>query len=142
MKPANRSIILQAALMAAIPCCFAPRMVADDLRPSSASRSKKTEDPFLNGAPLTFEQLLKFAGQDAIPLHRRKEAILNRGLDFPLTSEQVDKLKAAGASEEILKAIRSKAKPQIVAALPPPPRKDPMGTVALTCAPAECDISL
>lgn len=108
----------------------------------AVSRSKKAEDPFLNGAPLTFEQLLKFAGQDAIPLHRRKEAILNRGLDFALTSEQVEKLKAAGASEEILKAIRSKAKPQVVATLPPPPKKDPMGTVALTCAPAECDISL
>lgn len=142
MKPANRSMILRAALIAAIPVCLAPRMVADDLRPASASRSKKTEDPFLNGAPLTFEQLLKFAGQDAIPLHRRKEAILNRGLDFSLTSEQVDKLRAAGASEEILKAIRSKAKPQIVATLPPTPKKDPMGTVSLTCAPAECDISL
>jgi len=142
MKPANRSIILRAALLAAIPFCFAPRMVANDLKSTSASRSKKSEDPFLNGAPLTFEQLLKFAGQDAIPLHRRKEAILNRGIDFSLTSDQVDKLKAAGASEEILKAVRSKAKPQIVASLPPPPRKDPMGTVALTCAPAECDISL
>jgi hypothetical protein len=128
--------------MTAIPFCLAPRMVADDLKSTSASRSKKSDDPFLNGAPLTFEQLLKFAGQDAIPLHRRKEAILNRGIDFPLTSEQVDKLKAAGASEEILKAIRSKAKPQIVASLPPPPKKDPMGTVALACAPAECDISL
>jgi len=142
MKPANRSIILRAALLAAIPFCFAPRMVANDLKSTSASRSKKSEDPFLNGAPLTFEQLLKFAGQDAIPLHRRKEAILNRGIDFSLTSDQVDKLKAAGASEEILKAVRSKAKPQIVASLPPPLKKDPMGTVALTCAPAECDISL
>jgi len=117
-------------------------MAAEDPKPASASRSRKTDDQFLNGAPLTFEQLLKFAGQDAIPLHRRKEAILNRGIDFPLTSEQTDKLKAAGASEEILKAIRSKAKPQMIASLPPPPKKDPLGTVLLTCAPAECDISL
>ncbi len=65
MKPANRSIILRAALLAAIPVCFAPRVLADD-RSTSGSRSKKSEDPFLNGAPLTFEQLLKFAGQDAI----------------------------------------------------------------------------
>src|ERR1035438_9074925 len=101
MKPANRSMILRAALMAGIPCCLAPRMLADDLRPASAPHSKKTDDPFLNGAPLTFEQLLKFAGQDAIPLHRRKEAILNRGLDFLLTPDQADKLKAAGASDEI-----------------------------------------
>jgi len=142
MKPANQSIFLRIALIAAIPVCFAPGMAAEDPKPASASRSRKTDDQFLNGAPLTFEQLLKFAGQDAIPLHRRKEAILNRGIDFPLTSEQTDKLKAAGASEEILKAIRSKAKPQMIASLPPPPKKDPLGTVLLTCAPAECDISL
>jgi hypothetical protein len=143
MRPANRSFLLRAAFLAALPVWFAPRMVAEEPKAASASHSKKTDDPFLNGAPLTFEQLLKFAGQDAIPLHRRKEAILNRGIDFPLSSEQADKLKAAGASDEILKAIRSKAKPVLASAAPPPsPKKDPTGTVLLTCAPAECDISL
>jgi hypothetical protein len=142
MKPANRSILLRAAFLAAVPVCFAPRIVAEDPKPASASHSKKTDDPFLTGAPLTFEQVLKLAAQDAIPLHRRKEAILNRGVDFSLTSDLADQLKAAGASEEILKAVRSKAKPLVAIAPPPPPKKDPMGTVQLTCAPAECDISL
>lgn len=142
MRPSNRSILLRAALLAALPVCFAPRIAAEDPKPASAPHSKKSEDTFVNGTPLTFEQVLKFAGQDAIPLHRRKEAILNRGVDFSLSSDQADRLKAAGASDEILKAIRSKAKPMVAVALPPPPKKDPMGTVLLTCAPAECDISL
>jgi hypothetical protein len=146
MRPANRSILLRAAFLAALPVCFAPRIVAEDPKPAPSAHSKKTEDTFINGAPLTFEQLLKFAGQDAIPLHRRKEAILNRGVDFLLTPDQADKLKAAGASDEILKAIRSKTKPLVAVSLPPPPKKDPLGavlgTVLLTCAPAECDISL
>ena len=118
-------------------------MLAEDPKPSAAAHAKKTDDPFLTGAPLTFEQVLKLAGQDAIPLHRRKEAILNRGVDFSLSQDQADKLKAAGASDEILKAVRSKAKPVVAVSLPPPPpKKDPLGTVLLTCAPAECDISL
>lgn len=82
MRPANRSILLRAAFLAALPVCFAPRIVAKDPKPAPATHPKKTEDTFINGAPLTFEQVLKFAGQDAIPLHRRKEAILNRGVDF------------------------------------------------------------
>jgi PEGA domain len=110
--------------------------------PKPAARSKKSEDPFLNGAPLTFEQVLKLVGQDAIPLRRRKEAILNRGIDFSMSPEQSDKLKAAGASDEILKAIKSRTKPVVAAAPPPPPKKESLGTVALTCAPAECEVSL
>ena len=109
--------------------------------PAMAAPAKKVDDPFLNGAPFTFEQLLKLAAQDAIPLHRRKEAILSRGIDFALTQDQVDKLRAAGASDELVRAIRSKSK---LAAIPPPPppKKEPLGAVAVTCAPAECDISI
>jgi hypothetical protein len=33
----------------------------------SSASNKKTEDSFINGAPLSFEQVLKLAGQDAIP---------------------------------------------------------------------------
>src|SRR5579871_41197 len=106
-----------------------------------APAPKKGEDSFLTGAPFTFDQVMKLASQDAIPLHRRKEAILSRGVDFSLTQDQLEKLKAAGAPDDLVKAIRSKAKPGVIAA-PPPPKKDPTGTVALTCAPVECDISL
>jgi hypothetical protein len=135
MRKFNRSILLEAALVAALAICFTTLAFAAD------GHSKKTDDPFLSGAPFTFEQLLKLAGQDAIPLHRRKEAILNRGIGFSLTPEQIDKLKAAGASDELLKAIKSKGK-LAVASLPAPPKKDPLGSVALTCVPAECEVSL
>jgi len=138
MRPANRSILFRAIFLAAISICFASWAAAADPKPHGA----KSEDSFLNGAPFTFEQMLKLAGQDAIPLHRRKEAILNRGIDFPLTPELADKLKAAGASEELLKAIRSKAKPVVAVTPPAPPKKDPLGMAALSCAPAECDVSV
>jgi len=108
---------------------------------AAGSAPKKVDDPFLSGAPFTFQQLLKLVGQDAIPLHRRKEAILSRGIDFTLTQEQIDKLRAAGASDDILKAVKSKSKPAAIPP-PPPPKKDPVGAVAVTCAPVECDINL
>lgn len=143
MKPANRSILLRTVFVAAISLSFAALNAADE-PPQRAKKAdaKKTEDPFLSGAPFTFEQILKLASQDAIPLHRRKDAILGRGVDFSLAPEQVEKLKASGASDELLKAIRAKAKPVVAAAPPPPPKKDPSGAAMLTCAPAECDISV
>src|SRR5258708_21114498 len=128
-----------AALFAALSLSLTSPAAAERKNPPS---DKKTEDPFLNGPPLTFEQVLKLAGQDAIPLHRRKEAILSRGIDFSLSPDLADKLKSAGASDEILKAVRSKAKPVVAVAAPTPPKKDPLGTAVLTCAPAECEISL
>ncbi len=139
MRQLNRSILLRAAFFAVSAACFASLAVAAEPKP--AAHSKKADDPFLSGAPFTFEQLLKLVGQDAIPLHRRKEAILSRGIDSSLSPEQIDKLKAAGASDEILKAIKSKVNP-VVASAPPPPKKDPLGGVSITCAPAECQISL
>ncbi len=130
-----------AALLAALSLGLASRPAAAERKNPPAD--KKIEDPFLNGAPLTFEQVLKLAGQEAIPLRRRKEAILNRGIDFSLSPDQADKLKSAGASDEILKAVKAKAKP-VVAASPPaaPAKKEPMGTAVLTCAPVECEVSL
>src|SRR6266404_4253120 len=100
---------------------------------------RKNADPFLSGAPFTFEQVLRLLGQDAIPLRRRKEAIQNRGLAFTPSPEEIDKLKSLGASEEMLKVIKGKAAP-VAASLPPKPPS--AGRIALTCAPAECDISL
>jgi hypothetical protein len=130
-----------AALLAALSLGLASRPAVAERK--SPPAEKKIEDPFLNGAPLTFEQVLKLAGQEAIPLRRRKEAILNRGIDFSLSPDQADRLKSAGASDEILKALKSKAKP-MVASSPPaaPAKKEPMGTAVLTCAPVECEVSL
>ena len=139
MKRFISSCVLPAALIAAFSACLpSGRAMAERRSPTT----KKIEDPFLNGAPFTYEQILKLVAQDAIPLHRRKEAILNRGVDFALGKDQMEKLRAAGASDELLKAIRSKSKPVTAALPPPPPKKDPLGTIAVTCAPVECNITL
>ncbi|HEV2688224.1 MAG TPA: hypothetical protein VGV35_06710 [Bryobacteraceae bacterium] len=102
--------------------------------------AKGTTDPFLTGAPFTFDQVLKLAAESVIPLHRRKQAIQNRGVDFTPSPEQIDKLKSAGAPNDLLKLIRSK-KPD-AAPTHPAPKSDPLGSVAVTCAPMECEISL
>jgi hypothetical protein len=100
---------------------------------------KKSSDPFLSGDPFTLDQVLILLKQDAIPLHRRKEAIESRGISFALSSDTLAKLESAGASDDILDVIKSKAKPATPAAPPKPLAK---GMLSLTCAPAECQISL
>jgi hypothetical protein len=104
-----------------------------------SAHAKKPSDRFLNGDPFTLDQILILLKQDAIPLRRRKEAIENRGVAFSMSSDTLAKLEAAGATDEILDLIKSKAK-----AAPPPPAPKPVakGMLALTCAPAECKVSL
>lgn len=99
---------------------------------------KKSSDPFLSGDPFTLDQVLLLLKQDAIPLRRRKEAILNRGVAFALSSDILAKLEAAGATDDILDVIKSKAKPAPASA----PKPAPKGMLSLTCAPAECQVSL
>jgi hypothetical protein len=101
----------------------------------------KKSDPFLTGDPFTLDQVLMLLKQDAIPVRRRKEAIENRGIAFALSSDTLSKLEFAGASDEILSVIKSKAaKP--VATAPAAPKVLPKGSLNLTCAPAECQVSL
>jgi len=103
------------------------------------SHAKKPSDPFLTGEPFTLDQVLLLLKQDAIPLHRRKEAIENRGVAFALSSDTLSKLQSAGAPEDVLDVIKAKAKPA-----PPPPAPKPVakGMLSLSCAPAECQVSL
>ena len=107
----------------------------------SKARGKKSSDPFLTGDPFTLDQMLLLLKQDAIPLRRRKEAIESRGISFALSSDTLTRLQSAGASEEILDVIRSKAKPVAVAAAVIP-KVVAKGMLSLTCAPAECQVSL
>src|SRR2546430_17330602 len=65
----------------------------------------KKQDTFINGAPFTFEQVLSFVRQNVIPAKRQKEAIQNRGLDFSLSVEDFNQLKAAGASADKLQLV-------------------------------------
>jgi hypothetical protein len=100
---------------------------------------KKSSDAFLTGDPFTLDQVLILLKQDAIPLRRRKEAIESRGIAFALSSETLSKLQSAGASDDILDVIKSKAKPATPTVAPKPVAK---GMLSLTCAPAECQVSL
>jgi hypothetical protein len=113
------------------------RTAPNDQKPA---HGKKPSDPFLTGDPFSLDQMLILLRQDAIPLRRRKEAIESRGVDFTLSSETLARLQSAGASDEILDVIKSKAKP----AAPPPaaPKPPAKGMLNLTCAPAECQVSL
>ena len=70
---------------------------------------------------------------------RLKEAIGARGIGFSPTPAELDQLKKAGASPELLQLISSKAVARQKPATPPPPAT---GTLALQCAPLECVISL
>lgn len=99
---------------------------------------KKSSESFLSGEPFTLDQVLLLLKQDAIPMRRRKEAILNRGVAFALSADTLAKIEAAGASDDILDVIKSKAKP----VAPAPPKPAPKGMLSLTCAPAECQVSL
>src|ERR1700682_3279432 len=98
----------------------------------------KSNDPFLNGGPFSFEQLQRLLGENPIPLRRRREAIQARGVSFSPSPEQIEKLKTAGVSEDMLKLLKS-VKYTIASVAPAPKR---LGGLALTCAPSECEVTL
>ena len=131
------SIVCAAVLgmaLTAVPGLSAP----SDPKPA---HGKKSSDSFLTGEPFTLDQMLILLKQDAIPLRRRREAIENRGISFALSSETLAKLESAGASDDILDVIKSKAKP-VPPPAPVPPKPVAKGMLSLTCAPAECQVSL
>ena len=114
--------------------------VAENKMP--AVHAKKTDDPFLNGAPFTFDQTLKLVGDSPIPVRRRKDAIQARGVDFSGTPEEIDKLKAAGATDDVLELIKSKTKLSAAAIVHAAPKPAPTGGMNLSCSPNECEVSL
>src|ERR1700678_2908955 len=93
--------------------------IAAPTDPRSA-HAKKASDPFLTGDPFTLDQVLLLLKQDAIPLRRRKEAIENRGVAFAMSTDALSKLESAGATDDILDVIKSKAKPAPPVAAPKP----------------------
>ena len=132
--------VLSSVVFGAMPALLPAQHVAENKMPSA--RAKKTDDPFLNGAPFTLEQMLKLVGDSPIPMHRRKEAIQARGVDFPGTPEELDKLKAAGATDDVLDLIRSKTRQSTVAVAHAAPKPLPTGGMSLSCSPNECEVSL
>jgi len=140
MKRAT-SFLISITVFAILPGILTAQHVAENKAPSAHSR--KSDDPFLSGAPFTFDQMLKLVGESPIPVRRRKDAIQARGIDFSGTSEEFDKLKAAGASDDMLELIKSKAKaPAAAATAHAAPKPPPTGSMSLDCSPNECEISL
>ena len=137
MRQNIRSFIWPAALMLALALIPYTAYAATDPKLGHAKKA----DPFLSGDPFTFDQVIQLLKQDAIPIRRRKEALENRGIAFALSSDAVSKLQSAGASDEILDVLKSKAKPAVATA-PAAPKILPKGSLNLTCAPAECQVSL
>jgi PEGA domain len=138
MKRAIHSLFQLVALLAA-PATLCPLLAAP--ADHKAAPAKKPADPFLSGDPFTLDQVVRLLKEDAIPLRRRKEAIESRGVDFALSSDAIAKLHAAGATDDVLEVIKSKAKSTPSQPAPPKPAA-PKGSLSLTCAPAECQISL
>ncbi|HUA20371.1 MAG TPA: PEGA domain-containing protein [Bryobacteraceae bacterium] len=134
MRRAIRFFLCLAALVA--PAALSPLAAAP-----AARKTARSSDPFLSGEPFTLDQVIRLLKEDAIPLRRRKEAIENRGVAFPVSADTLTKLRAAGANEEILEVIKNKAK-TVAAAPPPAPKPSPKGSLSVTCAPAECQITL
>ena len=92
-----------------------PQPAYGEQKPTSP---KKNSDPFLNGPPLTLDQVRRLLQEDAIPPRRRKEAIQSRGVAFSISPETLEKLKAAGATDEILELIENKARPAVAVSAP------------------------
>jgi len=135
MRPKIQSFIWP-ALVVALAGIPQAGYAATDPKPSHGKKG----DPFLTGDPFTLDQVLMLLKQDAIPMRRRKEAIENRGIAFALSSDALSKLESAGAPDEILDVIKSKAKS--TPASPSASKLVAKGTLNLTCAPAECQVRL
>jgi len=140
MRCLTLSAIWTAILGALFGMAFAPFPVIAAPSDPKPAHDKKSSDPFLTGDPFTLDQMLVLLKQDAIPMHRRKEAIESRGVAFALSSDTLSKLESAGATDDFLDVIKRKAKPVTPVAVAPKPVAK--GMLTLTCAPAECQVSL
>jgi hypothetical protein len=143
MKRTSRSL-LWIALSLAAAATIGSGIIQPAYGEQKPAPPKKISDPFLSGPPLTLDQVRRLLQEDAIPPRRRKEAIQSRGVGFAISPETMDKLKAAGATDEILQLIQNKAHPAVAVSTTPAPAPKPqeLGGLAVTCDPAECQVSL
>lgn len=74
-----------------------------------------------------------------VPDERIIRLMRDRKLDFIATDDNLQSLRGAGASEDILAVVREISP---APAPPPPPPKPTTGTLALTCLPRECNVQV
>lgn len=95
------------------------------------------KDAFLSGKPFTLQELA-----DLIPdlfENRLKRGIEARGLAFPATPDNLERLRKAGASEGLLRLI-SRTAP--AAPSPAMSRESLAGPVTIVCSPPECEVGV
>jgi hypothetical protein len=97
------------------PCVVLAFLVLIMMAPAANPQGKL--DPFFTGAPFSLNDVLQSIGN--IADKRLTLAILHRGVDFMPTSADLDRLKKAGASQDLLDAITTSA---------PMPKKTPEET--------------
>jgi uncharacterized protein DUF4292 len=118
-------------------CIAAVLSMAPAAAPQGA-KAQKGEDSFFTGPPFTLTDLLQRTG--VIADKRLSTAIERRGIDFSPAPADLERLKKAGASAELIRIITAKAPPK--PALPTPASAPPAraGKITLQCQPAECDV--
>ena len=92
---------LSALVLLFLPVLLLPEPAAAQQKKSA---KKAPVDTFVSGSPFTFDQVFRFIHEGVIPVHRLKEAIQNRGVDFAPLPDLLEKLRAAGASDEMIEA--------------------------------------
>ncbi len=107
---------------------------------SAAAPEKKAEkeNSFLNGPPLTLQQVMEAA--PVIYEAQMIKALENRGVSFYPGPAELQKLKAAKATDAEIALIQEKGEKFKPVAAPPKPLT--AGPLTLTCAPAECMIEI
>lgn len=110
--------------------------LASSLMAGQGQRKPDKSADAATASPLTFDEVLEAV--NAIPPARLREFLERRPIGFSPTPAEIQKLKSAGAKDDIIGLIVSKAPP------PPPPPKPvkpaTAGPVTLHCAPAECEV--
>jgi hypothetical protein len=114
-----------------------------------APKSPQTRiDPSLDPAsgPVTLPKLLNLLDlmKQRIQTEGRIVLIIQaRGVDFPMTPDHVEQIKAAGATSKLISVLMEKAPtPPSPPAQPAPPPQPQTGSVSAQCRPAECEVSV
>jgi hypothetical protein len=107
----------------------------------TTAKAKPAGDTIPDGPALSIEFILKMLAQvkaDVTDEPRIIAFINKRGLDFDGTQQNLDRLRIAGATADLIQLVATLKPPP--PAPPPPPPAPVTGTVELICAPAECSV--
>ncbi len=110
------------------------------LTPAQTARGRAPQDKFLTGPPFPLEEVLG-ALNAHVPARRILSAVESRGVTFYPSPADVSKLQAAGATDDLIQLIEAKGA-KFKPAPPPPPKPKIAGLLTLSCAPAECNVSV